>query len=89
MAAVLRQIMFQSPVQRVSSFTPRGGEILLSARIVGEDVQIAVADNGPGISPELKSQCVSNAFSAKSQSRPARRARVLAWRWSNRFLETA
>jgi len=34
---------------------------------VGEDVQIAVADNGPGLAPEVKAT-VFERFSAKGQS---------------------
>ncbi len=39
-------------------FTPRGGAITLAASIVGEDVQIAVADNGPGMPADVKANGV-------------------------------
>jgi signal transduction histidine kinase len=80
----LRQIMFNL-LSNAFKFTPRGGEIQLSARIVGEDVQIAVADNGPGIAAEVKAN-VFERFSAKS--RPGSRAGAgLGLALVNRFLE--
>jgi signal transduction histidine kinase len=80
----MRQIIFNL-LSNAFKFTPRGGTILLSARIVGEDVQIAVADNGPGLSPEVKAN-VFERFSAKS--RPGSRAGAgLGLALVNRFLE--
>lgn len=80
----LRQILFNL-LSNAFKFTPRGGEILLSARILGEDVQIVVADNGPGISPDMKAK-VFERFSAKSQ--PGQRAGAgLGLALVNRFLE--
>jgi signal transduction histidine kinase len=52
---------------------------------VGEDVQIAVADNGPGLSPEVKAN-VFERFSAKSQA-GARAGAGLGLALVNRFLE--
>ncbi len=80
----LRQIMFNL-LSNAFKFTPRGGEIVLSARIVGEDVQISVADNGPGISPDVKAN-VFERFSAKSQS-GQRAGAGLGLALVNRFLE--
>ena len=80
----LRQIMFNL-LSNAFKFTPRGGEILLSAKIVGEDVQISVADNGPGISPDVKAN-VFERFSAKSQS-GQRAGAGLGLALVNRFLE--
>ena len=80
----LRQIMFNL-LSNAFKFTPRGGEILLSAKIVGEDVQIAVADNGPGISPEVKAN-VFERFSAKSHG-GQRAGAGLGLALVNRFLE--
>ena len=80
----LRQIMFNL-LSNAFKFTPRGGEIVLSARIVGEDVQISVADNGPGISPDVKAN-VFERFSAKSQS-GHRAGAGLGLALVNRFLE--
>ena len=58
---------------------------LLSGRIVGEDVQIAVADNGPGLSPDVKAN-VFERFSAKSQA-GTRAGAGLGLALVNRFLE--
>ena len=80
----LRQIMFNL-LSNAFKFTPRGGEILLSAKIVGEDVQISVADNGPGISPDVKANVLER-FSAKSQS-GQRAGAGLGLALVNRFLE--
>ena len=66
----MRQVVFNL-LSNAFKFTPRGGTIRLSGRIVGEDVQIAVADNGPGLAPDVKAN-VFERFSA--QSRPGTRA---------------
>ena len=80
----MRQIVFNL-LSNAFKYTPRGGAIVLSGRIVGEDVQIAVADNGPGLAPEVKAN-VFERFSAKS--RPGTRAGAgLGLALVNRFLE--
>ena len=80
----LRQIIFNL-LSNAFKFTPRGGAITLSAKIVGEDVQISVADNGPGLSPDVKAT-VFERFSAKSH--PGTRAGAgLGLALVNRFLE--
>ena len=80
----LRQILFNL-LSNAFRFTPRGGEVTLSARVVGEDVQISVADNGPGIPAEVKAN-VFERFSAKG--RPGNRAGAgLGLALVNRFLE--
>jgi signal transduction histidine kinase len=80
----LRQIVFNL-LSNAFKFTPRGGTITLSARILGEDVQIAVADNGPGLSPEVKAT-VFERFSAKSHA-GTRAGAGLGLALVNRFLE--
>jgi signal transduction histidine kinase len=80
----LRQIIFNL-LSNAFKFTPRGGAIILSAKIVGEDVQIAVADNGPGLAPEVKAS-VFERFSAKSRS-GTRAGAGLGLALVNRFLE--
>jgi signal transduction histidine kinase len=80
----LRQIVYNL-LSNAFKFTPRGGAITLSARIDGEDVQIAVADNGPGLSPEVKAS-VFERFSANSRS-GQRAGAGLGLALVNRFLE--
>jgi len=80
----LRQIVFNL-LSNAFKFTPRGGIITLSAKIQGEDVQIAVADNGPGLAPEVKAT-VFERFSAKSQA-GSRAGAGLGLALVNRFLE--
>ncbi len=80
----LRQIVFNL-LSNAFKYTPRGGRILLSARIVGEDVQIVVADNGPGIPAEVKAN-VFERFSAKGGS-GTRAGAGLGLALVNRFLE--
>lgn len=62
----IRQIVFNL-LSNAFKFTPRGGVVRLSGRIVNEDVQIAVADNGPGLAPDVKAN-VFERFSAQSRS---------------------
>jgi signal transduction histidine kinase len=80
----LRQIAFNL-LSNAFKYTPRGGTIVLAAKIVGEDVQISVADNGPGLSPEVKAN-VFERFSAKGRS-GTRAGAGLGLALVNRFLE--
>jgi signal transduction histidine kinase len=80
----LRQIVYNL-LSNAFKFTPRGGAITLSAKIVGEDVQIAVADNGPGLAPDVKAS-VFERFSAKSRA-GQRAGAGLGLALVNRFLE--
>jgi len=80
----LRQIVFNL-LSNAFKFTPRGGTITLSGRIQGEDVQIAVADNGPGIAPEVKAN-VFERFASKSRS-GQRAGAGLGLALVNRFVE--
>lgn len=80
----IRQIVFNL-LSNAFKFTPPGGEIRLSGRIVGEDVQIAVADNGPGLAADVKAN-VFERFSAQSQA-GTRAGAGLGLALVNRFLE--
>ena len=62
----IRQVVFNL-LSNAFKFTPKGGVIVLGGRIDGEDVQIYVRDNGPGISPEVRAN-VFERFSAKSNA---------------------
>ncbi|MDE2630030.1 MAG: ATP-binding protein [Alphaproteobacteria bacterium] len=66
-------------------FTPKGGVIVLGGRIDGEDVQISVCDNGPGIAPEVRAN-VFERFSAKSNA-GQRGGAGLGLALVNRFVE--
>jgi signal transduction histidine kinase len=80
----LRQIVFNL-LSNAFKFTPRGGDVVLSGRVIGEDVQITVADNGPGLSPDVKAS-VFERFSAKSRA-GARAGAGLGLALVNRFME--
>jgi signal transduction histidine kinase len=80
----VRQVIFNL-LSNAFKFTPRGGTITLSGRILGEDVQIAVADNGPGIAPDMKANLFER-FAAKSHA-GRRGGAGLGLALVNRFLE--
>ena len=54
-------------------------------RIIGEDVQISVEDNGPGMAPDVKATAFER-FSAKSRA-GARAGAGLGLALVNRFME--
>jgi signal transduction histidine kinase len=80
----MRQIVFNL-LSNAFKFTPAGGHIRLSGRILGEDVQITVADNGPGLAPDVKPNVVER-FSAQNRS-GTRAGAGLGLALVNRFLE--
>jgi signal transduction histidine kinase len=47
----IRQVLFNL-LSNAVKFTPAGGRIDVTAARVGEEIQVAVADTGPGIAPE-------------------------------------
>ncbi len=63
----LRQIVFNL-LSNAFKFTPRGGEVTLTGRVVGEDVQITVADNGPGLAPDVKANVFERFSAGKSRA---------------------
>ena len=80
----MRQIVFNL-LSNAFKYTPRGGHITLSGRIVGEDVQISVKDDGPGLPADVKAN-VFERFSAKNQG-GTRGGAGLGLALVNRFLE--
>jgi len=80
----LRQIVFNL-LSNAFKFTPKGGVIVLGGHIDGEDVQIFVRDNGPGISPDVRPN-VFERFAAKSTA-GQRGGAGLGLALVNRFVE--
>jgi two-component system sensor histidine kinase ChvG len=54
-------------IANASSFSPPGGRIALSARRDGETVEIAVADEGPGIPPDRLERIFERFYSARPE----------------------
>jgi len=80
----VRQVVFNL-LSNAFKFTPKGGIIILGGRVIGEDVQIWVRDNGPGIAPELRAT-VFERFSAKATA-GQRGGAGLGLALVNRFVE--
>lgn len=80
----IRQVVFNL-LSNAFKYTPRGGSIVLGATIVGDDVQIYVADTGPGIAPDVKAN-VFERFAAKGQG-GQRAGAGLGLALVNRFVE--
>lgn len=66
-------------------YTPKGGHIVLGGKIEGEDVQLFVKDDGPGIDPELRAN-VFERFASKG-TREERGGAGLGLALVNRFVE--
>ncbi len=80
----IRQVVFNL-LSNAFKFTPKGGVIVLGGQIDGEDVQIFVRDNGPGIAPEVRAN-VFERFSAKANA-GQRGGAGLGLALVNRFVE--
>ena len=79
----IQQIVFNL-LSNALKHTPRDGAIVLSAALVGEDIQIAVSDSGPGIPSDVKAS-VFERFIAKG--RGDKRGAGLGLALVNRFVE--
>jgi signal transduction histidine kinase len=62
----VRQIVF-SLLSNAFHFTDHDGQVTLGGTIVGQDVQIWVADTGPGIAPDMQAS-VFDSFAARSRA---------------------
>lgn len=80
----VRQVVFNL-LSNAFKFTPKGGTISLGGSIEGEDVQIWVRDNGPGIAPEMRAN-VFERFTAKGTA-GQRGGAGLGLALVNRFVE--
>jgi signal transduction histidine kinase len=80
----IKQVLFNL-LSNAIRFAPDTGKITLSGRIVGDDVQIAVADNGPGIADDMKAK-VFDTFESKSRA-GQRGGPGLGLALVNRFIE--
>lgn len=80
----VRQVVFNL-LSNAFKFTPKGGTIVLGGRIEGEDVQIWVRDNGPGMDPDMRAKAFEK-FSAKSTA-GQRGGAGLGLALVNRFVE--
>lgn len=80
----VRQVAFNL-LSNAFKFTPQGGTIVLGGRIDGEDVQLWVKDNGPGMDPEMRARAFES-FSAKSTA-GQRGGAGLGLALVNRFVE--
>jgi signal transduction histidine kinase len=80
----VRQVIFNI-LSNAFKYTPAGGVIVLGGRIEGEDVQIWVEDNGPGMDPDMRARAFEK-FSAKSAS-GQRGGAGLGLALVNRFVE--
>ena len=80
----MRQVLFNL-LSNAFKYTPRGGAITLGGQIKGEDVQIYVADTGPGVPPEVKATAFES-FAAKNAP-AARGGAGLGLALVNRFVE--
>jgi signal transduction histidine kinase len=63
----LRQVLLNLLLNAIDA-TPPGGRVSVSAKRVGDSVEIAVCDDGPGIPPELRAEIFEPFFSTRAHS---------------------
>src|SRR5579871_1049150 len=80
----LRQVAFNL-LANAFKYTPRGGTITFGGAIEGDDVQIFVSDNGPGVAPDVKAN-IFDRFAARSRA-GQRAGAGLGLALVNRFIE--
>jgi signal transduction histidine kinase len=80
----LKQVLFNL-LSNAFKYTPRGGSVTLGGHVKGEDIQIFVADTGPGLPPDIMPLAFER-FSAKGGA-VARAGAGLGLALVNRFVE--
>ena len=63
---LLRQAILNL-VKNAMEVLSRGGEIIITSRVMGEHVEIAVADTGPGIDAQIAGKLFETFFTTKTQ----------------------
>ena len=61
-------------VDNAIKYTPPGSDIVISSRRAGSEVEVSIADNGPGISDEAKERVFDMFFSAANPIADSRRS---------------
>ncbi len=61
--------VFTNLVDNAIKYTPAGGQVVLSARLAGDQVEVSVADNGPGLSAEDQARIFERFFQADRSRR--------------------
>ncbi|MEE8476235.1 MAG: ATP-binding protein, partial [Myxococcota bacterium] len=61
----LRQVVLNLALNAIDA-TPTGGAVLLRGRAAGSSLELIVADQGPGISPDLRSRVFEPFFTSRS-----------------------
>jgi signal transduction histidine kinase len=82
----LRQVVFNL-VSNAVKFTPRGGRIDISARMIDGVVEVAVADNGPGIAPEDQEMIFEEFRQVRRDGAPGSEGTGLGLPLSRKFIE--
>ena len=72
--------VLRSLLANAITHTPAGGTVEASARVLGDTVEIAVADTGSGIPPEHLAQVFERFYRADPRERAPPAAPVWAWR---------
>jgi two-component system sensor histidine kinase KdpD len=70
---VLMEQLFINLLENAARYTPAGGKIEVSARVRGAEVEIRVADNGPGLPPGSEARVFEKFFRGAGPAADGRR----------------